>query len=325
MPARRRTTAQRRQTNSADVTSRDRVVAGSSAAGGVEAGPAAGLRELRWFYCEKADIPAGWYVCDGTNDTPNLVGKRLKAIDDDADLGATGGAALHTPAGSVAAHTHGVGTLANTAASAGTPAGTLDSVSGGTPAGTLDSVSAGTPAGTNSTSTVTPAGTIAWPAGVPTAANESAHTHAATGLTFTGNAVAAASTNPTPDLVTSNTAGSGVSPVTTATGSIGGSTAAGSAHTHTLSWPAGVPTFAGSSSTCGAQTFTGSALAGHVHTFTGSALAGHTHTFTGDALATHNHALAGSTGSATGAFTGTEADFTDPWAGAYLCIYLGLD
>lgn len=67
-----------------------------------------------------------------------------------------------------------------------------------------------------------------------TNANESAHTHAATGLTFTGNAVAAASTATSPDLVTSNISIGGVSPVTTATGSIGGSTAAGSAHTHTF-------------------------------------------------------------------------------------------
>lgn len=46
--------------------------------------------------------------------------------------------------------------------SAGTPAGTLDSISGGTPVGTLDSISGGTPAGTlDSISGGTPAGTNA--------------------------------------------------------------------------------------------------------------------------------------------------------------------
>jgi hypothetical protein len=61
--------------------------------------------------------------------------------------------------------------------------------------------------------------TIAWPASVPTAATEAAHTH-------TG-----ASAGTTPKLVTSNTS-TGVPLVT------GG----GTAHGHTLSWPASVPT-----------------------------------------------------------------------------------
>lgn len=64
---------------------------------------------------------------------------------------------------------------------------------------------------------VTAAGTVAWPAGVPT---------------FTGDPVAAASTNATPDLVAADVTGTGVSPVTTATG--------------TIAWPAEVPAFTGS-------------------------------------------------------------------------------
>lgn len=71
--------------------------------------------------------------------------------------------------------------------------------------GLTTNVSAGTPSGTNSAPT------------------------------FTGNAVAAASTNATPDLVAADTSGAGVSPVTTATGSVS------------------------------APTFTGNALAGHDH------------------------------------------------------------
>ena len=147
--------------------------------------------------------------------------------------------------------------------------GTTGGSSSITPAGTVSA-----PTFTGSSGTV-PAETISWPAGVPTAANESAHTHgvgsfaaaaqvftgSALGThthTFTGNAVNAASTASTPDLVTSNTAGSGVSPTTTATGTnasvsagtpvgtnassaVSGASGAGSAHTHTVSWPAGVP------------------------------------------------------------------------------------
>lgn len=138
-----------------------------------------------------------------------------------------------------------------------------------------------TPTGTDSTPT------ISWPAGVPTAADESTHTHTAGSFsaaaqvftgnalgththTFTGNAVNSSATASTPDLVTSNTAGSGVSPTTTATGtnsntsagtpagtngssSVSGTSAAGLAHTHTLSWPAGVPTNS-------ASTFTGNSF-----------------------------------------------------------------
>lgn len=150
--------------------------------------------------------------------------------------------------------------------------------------------------GADATSGGTPSGSISWPAGVPTFTGSALGTHshgvgsyagAATSAgtpagtvsqpTFTGNAVAAASTNATPDLVTSNTAGSGVSPVTTATGTVSQPTFTGSAlgtHSHTFSgtseavtagtpagsvaWPAGVPTFSGS------------ALGTHTHTLSGS-------------------------------------------------------
>ena len=70
-----------------------------------------------------------------------------------------------TPAGTLDSVSGGTPAGTLDSVSGGTPAGTLDSVSGGTPAGTLDSVSGGTPAGTlNSVSGGTPAGTISEPA-----------------------------------------------------------------------------------------------------------------------------------------------------------------
>ena len=87
----------------------------------------------------------------------------------------TGGSKTVASTGSVAApvftgsalgtHSHGVGTLANS------------------------SDSPGPPAGTNSTSTVTPLGSVAapvvsWPAGVPTNTAESSHTHAAGAISW---------------------------------------------------------------------------------------------------------------------------------------------
>ena len=126
-------------------------------------------------------------------------------------------------------------------------------------------------------------------------------------------------------VATGTTAG----PSATLTHTVSGSTAAGSAHTHslsgsseavsagtpagTISWPAGVPTFAGDSGSVSGQTFTGNAAvlthtvndSGHVHTmvqptFAGNVLAAHSHgftpagtnsapTFTGSPLAVHNH------------------------------------
>jgi len=165
---------------------------------------------------------------------------------------------------------------------------------------------------TTAVSAGTPAGSITWPAGVPTAANESAHTHsdgtlAAAAQVFTGNALgthahelplqyssatvtrflnssvfgvgaarAAASqvttaSNTTSAAVSLSQATSAGTPSgTNSTSDVTGATGAGSAHTHTVSWPAGVPTFAGSplgthdhnytaAGTVSAPAFTGSA------------------------------------------------------------------
>lgn len=185
----------------------------------------------------------------------------------------TGGSLTATPTGTVsaptftgdalAAHSHGVGTYATGAESGGTPTGS-----------------------------------IAWPAGVPTAANESAHTHSvtsnvtvsdhashthtytdvpnhvhvqnaptsasggailfATDTNASGSSASGLSTaNPTGGVATGTTAG----PSATLTHSVTNNavtSGAGSAHTHTISWPAGVPAF------------TGDALSTHTHSMSGS-------------------------------------------------------
>lgn len=91
-----------------------------------------------------------------------------------------------------------------------------------------------TPTGSNSTSTVTPLGTVAWPAGVPTYTG-SLNTLAVTAHTVVATKQGAAAGN----VVTTATH--------TVTGVPGG----------TVAWPAGVPTMTGQSSTVAAQTFTG--------------------------------------------------------------------
>lgn len=51
-----------------------------------------------------ADIPAGWYVCDGNNGTPNLQDKFIKIANDTSEIGNTGGSNTHSH--SSISHTH---------------------------------------------------------------------------------------------------------------------------------------------------------------------------------------------------------------------------
>lgn len=58
------------------------------------------------LYCGSVtDIPSGWYLCDGENDTPDLKGKFIVAFDpDDPDynvIGKPGGFKKTTPSGSI--------------------------------------------------------------------------------------------------------------------------------------------------------------------------------------------------------------------------------
>ncbi len=289
-----------------------------------------------------ATIPSGWALCDGTNGTPNLIDRFIKSVSAAENPGATGGSTSYTPTGLVSAPTFTGDSVSTSAVSAGTPAGSVSAPTFTGNAVTSTAVSAGTPAGTNSApvftgsalgththgvgsyantaiSAGTPAGTNSWPAGVPT--------HSGTAASFTGNAVAAASTNATPDLVTSNTTGTGVSPVTTATGTVT------ITNQGTIAWPAGVPTFAGSALATHNHTFSGSSEAVSAGTpsgsvaapvFTGSALGTHTHdttatgtnsapTFTGSALGTHQHTVTATGTNSAPTFTGDAATIQPPY------------
>lgn len=52
-------------------------------------------------------IPAGWRLCDGNNDTPNLLDKYFKIINTTGELGNTGGSNTHTHASQNHTHTGG--------------------------------------------------------------------------------------------------------------------------------------------------------------------------------------------------------------------------
>lgn len=216
-------------------------------------------------------IPSGWWLCDGTNGTPDLRDRFILGAHAGDNPGATGGSNTHTHADHVV---------------------TQPTLSGSTGAGTAHTH------------------TASWPAGVPTAANESAHTHTAgaiswpagvptisgTAATFTGSALAGHAhelpfqipTTTTTRQIAAATFGSGTSRAATAVSAAGtanttsaavalsqsvsagtpagtvtvtnqgtvawpagvptaAATGAGSAHTHTIAWPAGVPTNANES------------------------------------------------------------------------------
>lgn len=52
------------------------------------------------------DIPNGWQLCDGTNDTPNLLDKFVVGAGDTYNLGDTGGSATHDHDFTGDGHTH---------------------------------------------------------------------------------------------------------------------------------------------------------------------------------------------------------------------------
>lgn len=299
-------------------------------------------------------IPAGTVGAPTFTGTPNQVTSATSA----GTPAGTNSTVAYTPAGTngavtvsgstaaEATHTHSVTAAGTNGTAAFTPAGTNGTVSF-TPAGTNGTVSF-TPAGTNGTVSFTPAGTIAWPVGVPTSnaltfagtsfSSVINHTHTVT-ITDPGHVhvqsvnsgTTGGSNGYTPDTSTSGTSTAGYSTISATTGitaadsnpagGVSSITPAGTINTPTLSWPAGVPTLAGSSGTVPAQTFTGSAgtvpaetftgSAGTVpaETFTGSAGTVPAETFTGSAVtsgagSSHLHA-AGTLAASTPSFTGT--------------------
>ena len=60
-----------------------------------------------------ASVPSGWALCDGTNDTPNLVNRFVVGAGSTYTLDSTGGSADAT----LPSHTHGAGTLTVSASS----------------------------------------------------------------------------------------------------------------------------------------------------------------------------------------------------------------
>lgn len=149
------------------------------------------------------------------------------------DVGGTGGNNNLTPSGTnstpLFTGTGGQSTSSNTA---GTPAGTVGAITmSGSTAAEASHTHSVTAAGTNGTGTVTPLGTIAWPAGVPTNASGA----------FTQGAISWPAGVPTNSAI-----------------SMSGSTAGEAAHTHSV-------TAAGTNS---APTFTGNALSSHTHDYT---------------------------------------------------------
>lgn len=163
--------------------------------------------------------------------------------------------------------------------------------------------------------------TIAWPAGVPTAAGEASHTHTytqvvnhvhtlATGTGATGNFSQVIGT------VDTTSGGTGATPTQTALGTLSGNptggvasgtTAAGSSHTHTISWPAGVPTASGGA--VDAHSVTNNAV-------TSGAGSAHTHSLSGSSEAVSAGTPAGTVSQPT--FTGSPTSVLQP----YLVVYM---
>jgi hypothetical protein len=77
-------------------------------------------REVRAFAGTLAQIPSGWQLCDGTNNTPDLRDKFIRIVAAGENPGLTGGANTHTHT-THASQTHSggaVGTIAATATAA---------------------------------------------------------------------------------------------------------------------------------------------------------------------------------------------------------------
>lgn len=68
------------------------------------------------WYGAIADIPAGWVICDGTKDTPNLQNVFVVGAGDTYVVGATGGAINHEHQFIGTGHTHDIGSGSNIAA-----------------------------------------------------------------------------------------------------------------------------------------------------------------------------------------------------------------
>ena len=212
----------------------------------------------------------------GTTENDSLAGVMLYGTTSaNMDVGGTGGSNTVTPGG-----TNSTPTLAMNSY---TPVGTNSTVSF-TPAGT-NATASFTPAGNNS------AGTISWPAGVPTFSGASDTTSSVSAGTPAGtNGTATLSSVGTKMVTTSGTtfafttlagtASAASANITVPAETFTGAALAGHTHTvtptGTVAWPAGVPTvtadtFSGNAGTVPGETFTGTSGTVPAQTFTGQA------------------------------------------------------
>ena len=109
----------------------------------------------------QASIPTGWFLCNGSNSTPDLRDRFVVGAGSTYAVAASGGSAnaivishTHTFTGTaLATHTHQIGSRDSTANDGGGSAQEFvnDFGTGGGAPATTSSVSGGTPAGTNST------------------------------------------------------------------------------------------------------------------------------------------------------------------------------
>lgn len=312
----------------------------------------------------------------GYTESSALNGKMLRGtIVANGDVGTTGGNDSITPTGTNSAPTFTGDNIVSSATSGGTPAGTNSSLSFTGSAWTAPAVSwpVGVPTaanesshthsvtavGTNGTVSITPLlNAIVWPVGVPThsgtaISDHTSHTHTYTDIVNhvhveTINSATTGSTGSGfPALLDATTSGGPTSlwmSTANPTGGIATGTSAGPSITltHTVSnqgtiaWPAGVPTTSGASTTVGAETFTGSAVtsaAGSAHTHVLSWSAGvptiatytpagtiNTPTFTGDVLGTHTHTITATGTNSVPAFTGASFDNRAAYTNVIFCV-----
>lgn len=281
-------------------------------------------------------------AASGSNDAPTFTGSQGSTSSDSAGTPAGTNSAPTFTGSALGTHSHGVGSIA-TSSHAGTAV--------------ADHASHTHSVTSNVSGTLTPAGTIAWPAGVPThsgitISDHASHTHTYTDVpnhTHTIQMQGSATPATTGTHICNSTATGGSSRASTSpdatnnpTGGVSTGTTAGPSATlsHTVSsqgtvaWPAGVPTFTGTSSqsvsmtnpavTSGApsatlshsvtqpsdHTLSGSTAAVSAGTPAGSVSAP---TFTGDALGTHAHTLTPAGSVSAPAFTGSPTSVVQPF------------
>ena len=219
------------------------------------------------------------------------------------NVGNTGGSSSYTPAGTNSTPTFSGAVDTTSAVSAGTPAGTNSS--GGFSEGAI-SWPAGVP--TNASGAFTE-GALSWPAGVPTAASITAGTPAGTNSGAAFSVTTAEYGSGTTAYVATHMGGTTLASGTTSITLSTQPTFAGSAlavHTHTISWPAGVPTIAAGSFTQPTVSWPAGVPTIASGSFTQP-------TFAGNALATHTHTLTPTGTVSTPSFSGTPATITPPY------------